>query len=140
MPKSKERSNKINENKEKLPKFKGVRKAASAPFPEEGVLKADVIIIGGGSGIPAAIEAAQAGAFPPGWFSGNNRSVTAGECGGKYYVARFRRHAYGAGNDVNAIYGDTYPFVLSGNTSSFAINTGRIAGQQAASFVSKFKW
>jgi len=80
--------------------------------------------------------------------------------GGKYYVARFRRHAYGvmgglrinyraeiqdvncdsipglygAGNDVNSIYGDTYPFDLSGNTSSFAINTGRIAGQQAVEY------
>lgn len=81
--------------------------------------------------------------------------------GGKYYVAKFKRHAYGvmgglrinykaeiqdtegdsikglygAGNDVNSIYGDTYPFDLSGNTSSFAINTGRIAGQQAAAYV-----
>ncbi|MDR1643219.1 MAG: FAD-dependent oxidoreductase [Clostridiales bacterium] len=77
-----------------------------------------------------------------------------------YYCAKFRRHAYGvmgglrinhraevisvdgdaipglyaAGNDANAIYGDTYPFSLSGNTSSFAINTGRIAGEQAAKF------
>lgn len=81
--------------------------------------------------------------------------------GGKYYVAKFRRHAYGvmgglrinyraevqdvncdsipglyaAGNDANSIYTDTYPFVLSGNTSSFAINTGRIAGQEAAKWV-----
>jgi fumarate reductase flavoprotein subunit len=81
--------------------------------------------------------------------------------GPTYYCARFRRHAYGvmgglkinyraevqdingdsipglyaAGNDANAIYGDTYPFALSGNTSSFAINTGRIAGQNAASFI-----
>lgn len=80
--------------------------------------------------------------------------------GGKYYVAKFRRHCYGvmgglrinyraevqdtqgdsipglyaAGNDANSIYGDTYPFALSGNTSSFAMNTGRIAGEQAAAF------
>ena len=80
--------------------------------------------------------------------------------GGKYYVAKFRRHCYGvmgglrinyraelqdvncdsipglyaAGNDANSIYTDTYPFVLSGNTSSFAINTGRIAGEQAAAY------
>ncbi len=80
--------------------------------------------------------------------------------GSKYYVAKFRRHCYGvmgglrinyraelqstegdsipglyaAGNDANSIYTDTYPFVLSGNTSSFAINTGRIAGQQAAAY------
>lgn len=81
--------------------------------------------------------------------------------GPTYYCAKFRRHAYGvmgglkinyraevqnvsgdtipglyaAGNDANAIYGDTYPFALSGNTSSFAINTGRIAGEQAAAYV-----
>ncbi|MBP1736883.1 MAG: fumarate reductase/succinate dehydrogenase flavoprotein [Oscillospiraceae bacterium] len=81
--------------------------------------------------------------------------------GPTYYCARFRRHAYGvmgglkinyrtevidtkgdpipglyaAGNDANAIYGDTYPFALSGNTSSFAINTGRMAGEHAAFFV-----
>lgn len=81
--------------------------------------------------------------------------------GGKYYVAKFKRHAYGvmggmrinyraeiqdcdcdsipglygAGNDVNNVYSDTYPFDISGNTSSFAINTGRIAGQMAAAFV-----
>ena len=81
--------------------------------------------------------------------------------GPTFYCAKFRRHAYGvmgglrinyrtqvlnvsgdsipglysAGNDANAIYGDTYPFALSGNTSSFAINTGRIAGEQAAAFV-----
>ena len=80
--------------------------------------------------------------------------------GGKYYVAKFRRHCYGvmgglrinyraelqdvncdsipglyaAGNDANSIYTDTFPFVLSGNTSSFAINTGRIAGEQAAAY------
>ena len=80
--------------------------------------------------------------------------------GTRYYVARFKRHAYavlggmrinyraelldtemdpipglyGAGNDVNCVYTDTYPFDISGNTSSFAINTGRIAGQQAAKF------
>ena len=83
--------------------------------------------------------------------------------GSRYYVARFKRHAYGvmggmrinhraelldvncdpipglygAGNDVNNIYTDTYPFDLSGNTSSFAINTGRIAGQQAADYAKK---
>jgi fumarate reductase flavoprotein subunit len=80
--------------------------------------------------------------------------------GPKYYCAKFRRHAYGvmgglrinyraevldlngdsipglyaAGNDANSIYGDTYPFALSGNTSSFAINTGRIAGEQASAY------
>lgn len=85
--------------------------------------------------------------------------------GSKYYVAKFRRHCYGvmgglrinhraelqdvncdtipglyaAGNDANSIYTDTYPFVLSGNTSSFAINTGRIAGQEAAAYAKQMK-
>lgn len=36
---------------------------------------------------------------------------------------------YAAGNDVNTIYGGSYPFYLCGNTSSFALNTGRIAGK-----------
>lgn len=92
-------------------------------------------------------------------FHKNARYLTPIE-GGKYYVAKFRRHCYGvmgglrinyraelqdvncdsipglyaAGNDANSIYTDTYPFVLSGNTSSFAINTGRIAGEQAAAY------
>lgn len=37
---------------------------------------------------------------------------------------------YAAGRDANAIYGDTYPYVMSGNDSSFDYNTGRIAGEQ----------
>ncbi|MDR0851349.1 MAG: FAD-binding protein [Clostridiales Family XIII bacterium] len=82
--------------------------------------------------------------------------------GPTYYCAKFRRHTYGvmgglkinrraevvgvdgdtipglyaAGNDANSIYGDTYLFALSGNTSSFAINTGRIAGEKASEFIS----
>ena len=36
---------------------------------------------------------------------------------------------YAAGNDANTIYGNSYPFYLCGNTSSFALNTGRMAGQ-----------
>jgi len=85
--------------------------------------------------------------------------------GPTFYCAKFRRHAYGvmgglrinhraevldtfgdkipglyaAGNDANAIYGDTYPFALSGNTSSFAVNTGRIAGEKAAVYVKDIK-
>lgn len=42
---------------------------------------------------------------------------------------------YGAGNDANSIYGYSYPFTLSGNTSSFAINIGRMAGEFAADYV-----
>lgn len=36
---------------------------------------------------------------------------------------------YCAGNDANTIYGGAYPFYLCGNTSSFAINTGRLAAK-----------
>lgn len=36
---------------------------------------------------------------------------------------------YAAGSDANTIYGDTYPYVLPGNTLGFALNSGRIAAQ-----------
>jgi len=39
---------------------------------------------------------------------------------------------YGAGRDVNTIYGGTYPFVMAGNSTSFSYNSGRIAGRSAA--------
>jgi fumarate reductase flavoprotein subunit len=39
---------------------------------------------------------------------------------------------FGAGRDVNAIYGGTYPFIVSGNSTSFSYNSGRIAGRNAA--------
>lgn len=42
---------------------------------------------------------------------------------------------YAAGTDACSIYGDTYVFILPGNTLGFAINSGRIAGENAAEFV-----
>jgi fumarate reductase flavoprotein subunit len=39
---------------------------------------------------------------------------------------------FGAGRDVNAVYGGTYPFVVSGNSTSFSYNSGRVAGRNAA--------
>ena len=42
---------------------------------------------------------------------------------------------YAAGLDANSIYGDTYIFWLPGNTLSFALNTGRMAGENAADYV-----
>lgn len=39
---------------------------------------------------------------------------------------------FGAGRDVNALYGGTYPFIVSGNSTSFSYNSGRIAGRNAA--------
>ena len=41
---------------------------------------------------------------------------------------------YAAGTDANCVYGDTYVFVLPGNTMGFAMNTGRIAGEHAAAY------
>ena len=40
---------------------------------------------------------------------------------------------YAAGLDACTIYGDSYPFILPGNTMGFTLNTGRIAGENAAS-------
>ncbi|MEJ2101627.1 MAG: FAD-dependent oxidoreductase, partial [Desulfobacterales bacterium] len=42
---------------------------------------------------------------------------------------------YAAGNDTCTIYGDSYVFILPGNTMGFAINTGRIAGEQAVKYI-----
>lgn len=41
---------------------------------------------------------------------------------------------YAAGTDACTIYGDSYVFTLPGNTMGFALNTGRIAGENAAAF------
>jgi len=39
---------------------------------------------------------------------------------------------YAAGTDACSIFGDSYVFVLPGNTMGFAVNSGRIAGENAA--------
>ncbi len=44
---------------------------------------------------------------------------------------------YAAGTDACTIYGDSYVFTLPGNTMGFALNTGRIAGENAASFAKR---
>lgn len=41
---------------------------------------------------------------------------------------------YAAGTDACNIYGDSYTFILSGNTMGFCINSGRIAGENAVKF------
>lgn len=41
---------------------------------------------------------------------------------------------YAAGTDACSIYGDSYAFILPGNTMGFAINSGRIAGENAAAY------
>jgi fumarate reductase flavoprotein subunit len=42
---------------------------------------------------------------------------------------------YAAGTDACSIYGDSYVFVLPGNTMGFALNTGRIAGENAVEYL-----
>jgi fumarate reductase flavoprotein subunit len=41
---------------------------------------------------------------------------------------------YAAGTDACSIYGDSYVFILPGNTMGFALNSGRIAGENAAAY------
>jgi len=41
---------------------------------------------------------------------------------------------YAAGSDTCSIYGDSYPFILPGNTMGYALNSGRIAGENASAF------
>jgi fumarate reductase flavoprotein subunit len=41
---------------------------------------------------------------------------------------------YGAGTDANTLYGDSYPFILPGNTMGWALNSGRMAGESAAAY------
>lgn len=42
---------------------------------------------------------------------------------------------YAAGTDACSIYGDSYCFYLPGNTMGFAINSGRMAGENASDFI-----
>jgi fumarate reductase flavoprotein subunit len=44
---------------------------------------------------------------------------------------------YAAGTDACSIYGDSYVFVLPGNTMGFAVNSGRIAGENAAAYAAQ---
>lgn len=44
---------------------------------------------------------------------------------------------FAAGTDACSIYGDSYVFILPGNTMGFAVNSGRIAGENAAAFAKK---
>ena len=38
---------------------------------------------------------------------------------------------FAAGTDACNIFGDSYPFILSGNTMGFCLNSGRIAAESA---------
>lgn len=45
---------------------------------------------------------------------------------------------YCVGTDACNIFGDSYPFILAGNTMGFCLNSGRIAGEQAAEKLNDF--
>ncbi|NLM84707.1 MAG: FAD-dependent oxidoreductase [Clostridiales bacterium] len=42
---------------------------------------------------------------------------------------------YSAGTDANTIYGDSYNFMLPGNTMGFAVNSGRLAGFAMSDYI-----
>jgi fumarate reductase flavoprotein subunit len=44
---------------------------------------------------------------------------------------------YAVGNDASGMYGDSYNIYLSGGTLGFAVNSGRIAGQNALKYIGK---
>jgi succinate dehydrogenase/fumarate reductase flavoprotein subunit len=46
---------------------------------------------------------------------------------------------YASGTDACSIYGDTYVFVLPGNSLGFAVNSGRIAGENAVHYIKSIK-
>jgi len=46
---------------------------------------------------------------------------------------------YAAGTDANSIYADSYIFIFPGNSMSFAINGGRMAGENAVEYIKSLK-
>lgn len=44
---------------------------------------------------------------------------------------------YAAGTDACSIYGDSYVFLLPGNTMGFALNSGRMAGENATEYINR---
>lgn len=44
---------------------------------------------------------------------------------------------YSAGTDSCTVYGDSYMFLLPGNTMGYSVNTGRFAGENAAAYLGK---
>ena len=47
---------------------------------------------------------------------------------------------YCVGTDACNIFGDSYPFILAGNTMGFCLNSGRIAGENAAAELDGFEY
>ncbi len=46
---------------------------------------------------------------------------------------------YAAGNDASGMYGDSYNIYLSGGTLGFAVNSGRMAGENALAYIGRGK-
>jgi len=46
---------------------------------------------------------------------------------------------YAAGYEANSTHGDSYAYCLPGGTLGFAINSGRIAGENAAGYATALK-
>ena len=44
---------------------------------------------------------------------------------------------YAAGTDACTIFGDSYVFILPGNTMGFALNSGRMAGEHAVDYLAE---
>ena len=46
---------------------------------------------------------------------------------------------FAAGTDTCTIYGDSYMFLLPGNTMGYCVNTGRFAGDSASDYVNELE-
>ena len=44
---------------------------------------------------------------------------------------------YSVGTDCCDIYGDTYPFIMPGNTMAFCLSSGRLAGEHVAEYINQ---
>ena len=44
---------------------------------------------------------------------------------------------YGVGFDAAGMYGDSYDLIATGSTLGFAVNSGRIAGENALKYIGK---
>ena len=77
-------------------------------------------------------------------FLGVQRAFSAPETTRPYSDGEFTWHVVKPeggglpGPDACNIFGDSYPFILAGNTMGFCLNSGRIAGDQAAEKLNDF--
>ena len=112
-------------------------------------------------GLKQTMEKYHADANKPDSDFGKDARYMNGFKGGKYYVMRHFPSGYGSlggikvdhdmqvvtqegekvpglfacGTDACSIFGDSYCFIMPGSTMGFAINSGRIAGYEAAKFI-----